>query len=94
MEQSPRAKVGTHRLRPLNAPAALRVRADAGIPRAVLWRSQWRSVENVDEVWRVDDGWWRPSPTARTYFRLAVGGGHVVTLYRDEIGGGWWEQRY
>jgi hypothetical protein len=94
MEQSPRKKVGTHRLRPLNAPAALQVKVDGGVPQALMWRSHWRSVEHVDEIWRVDDGWWRAAPTARTYFRLALDGGHVVTLFRDEIGGGWWEQRY
>jgi hypothetical protein len=67
---------------------------EAGLPAAVLLRERWRRVERVEEVWRVDDGWWRPEPVARTYLRLALDGGQVLVLYRDEVRGGWWTQRY
>ena len=94
MESGPRAKVGAHRLRPLNAPVPVQLRVDAGVPRAVLQRAGWRRVDRVEQVWRVDDGWWRPSPVARTYFRLGLESGHVITLYRDDIEGTWWAQSY
>ncbi|HKF76871.1 MAG TPA: hypothetical protein VKF59_12065 [Candidatus Dormibacteraeota bacterium] len=51
-------------------------------------------METVEDVWRVDDGWWRPSPVARTYFRVLLEGGLVLTLYRDDLEGTWWAQRY
>jgi hypothetical protein len=60
----------------------------------VLQRARWRRVEQVQEVWRVDDGWWRPSPVARTYFRVALEDGQVLTVYHDDLVGGWWTQRY
>ena len=94
MESSPRAKVGSHRLRPLNTPVPVQLRIDAGVPTAVLQRAGWRRVDLVQEVWRVDDGWWRPSQVARTYFRLALEGGHMITLYHDDIEGTWWAQTY
>lgn len=94
MESHPGAKVGPHRLRPLNTPAPVRLRVDAGVPRAVLQRAGWRRVDRVEDVWRVDDGWWRASQVARTYFRLGLEGGHVITLYRDDIEGTWWAQSF
>ena len=94
MESNPGTKVGPHRLRPLNTPVPVRLRVDAGVPREVLQRAGWRRVDLVEEVWRVDDGWWRPSPVARTYFRLALESGHVITLYRNDLEGTWWAQSY
>ena len=94
MESNPRAKTGAHRLRPLNTPSRVVLKVDAGVPRAVLQRARWRLVDHVEEVWRVDDGWWSPSPVARTYFRLALKSGHLITLYHDDIEGTWWAQSY
>jgi hypothetical protein len=94
MEPHPRTQAGPGRLRPLNPPEPVELRADRGVPVAVLRRSRWRRVAQVEEVWRVDDGWWRAVPTARTYFRLALEDGHLVTLYREDAEGRWWTQRY
>ncbi|HET7876848.1 MAG TPA: hypothetical protein VFN71_15100 [Methylomirabilota bacterium] len=60
----------------------------------MLQRDRWRRVDRVEDVWRIDDGWWRPSPVARTYFRVAVEDGRVLTVYRDDLQGTWWGQRY
>jgi hypothetical protein len=67
---------------------------DGGMPQAVQFRGSWRSVARTEEVWRVDDGWWRPDHVARTYFRLDLGDGLVLTVYRDDEEGTWWIQRY
>jgi hypothetical protein len=48
----------------------------------------------VEEVWRVEDGWWRPRPIRRTYFRLALEDSLVLTLYLDHLDGRWWTQKY
>lgn len=80
------------RLRPLGVPRPLRVREDGeGLPRAVEERSRWRRVEQVREVWRIDDEWWR-SPLSRLYVAVVLEGGRPRTLYRDLVEGGWWEQ--
>jgi hypothetical protein len=94
MESSPRTPAGARRLRPLNAPAAIQLRTKAGVPWAVLQRARWRRVEHVEDKWRVDDGWWRPSSVARTYFRIALEDGQLLTVYRDDHEGTWWAQRY
>jgi hypothetical protein len=51
-------------------------------------------VERIDEVWRVVDEWWRASSIARTYYRVSLDDGRLVTLFHDEIANGWFEQRY
>jgi hypothetical protein len=94
MEPRPRAQAGPHRLRRLNTPDPVPVRERSSLPEAVRLRGRWRRLERIAEVWRVDDGWWRPSPVARTYFRVELEGGQLLTLYRDDGEGSWWTQRY
>jgi len=94
MESNPRTPSGPHRLRPLNGPEPAAVKAKGGLPLAVQFRGSWRPVARMEEVWRVDDGWWRPDPVTRTYFRLDLGDGLVLTVYRDDEEATWWIQRY
>jgi hypothetical protein len=94
MEPDPRTAPGAHRLRSLNPPRPAGVKVDRGVPSEVLWRGEWRRSSRVEEVWRVEDGWWRPRPVRRTYFRLALEDGLVVTVYLDHVDGRWWSQRY
>lgn len=103
MEQDPRAAVGAHRPRPLNQPTPVDVRLGRGrLPRAVRLpgmhgpsavRDRWREVAGVDEVWRVDDEWWRPRPVSRRYVRCSLDDGTCLTLYEDLLDGTWWRQR-
>lgn len=74
-------------------PAQVEVAAD-GAPRAVRLRQRRRSVAATSEVWRVDEGWWRPHPVSRRYFRLVLDDGQQVVVYQDLLGGDWWAQRY
>ena len=45
----------------------------------------WLEVEQVEEVWRIGEAWWRETPIGRTYYRVIVDGGRTVTLFRDEL---------
>lgn len=66
-----------------------------GLPAAVTDRGRGRrAVVEIQETWRVDEGWWRPSPVSRRYFSLVLDGGRHLTVYEDLLGGGWWAQRY
>jgi hypothetical protein len=53
-----------------------------------------RDVAAVQDRWRIDDEWWRETAVSRMYYQLQLDSGRVITVYRDLIGGGWWEQRY
>jgi hypothetical protein len=79
----------------------LRTDAGSGAPTAVEVRGRWHAVARVEEVWRVDDGWWRANPARRTYMRVALDDGRPLTVFRDQLEadsaagtGGWWLQRY
>lgn len=97
-------------LRPLGLPRPLRVRTDErgdpveltllprGVQRPRGGEGRTLAIEQVEEVWRIAEEWWREATLARTYYRVVVDGGRSLTLFRDElIAGpdeGWYEQRY
>ena len=96
MVSHPRAPLGARDLRPLNAPAAISVQADAsGRPLAVQ-RRRWprpRKVAHVQDRWRIDDEWWRERPIARLYYTLLLGDGTLLTIYHDLLADAWFAQR-
>ncbi|HZD64955.1 MAG TPA: hypothetical protein VE152_02525 [Acidimicrobiales bacterium] len=92
-----RPAAGHHHLgTPLAQPRPIQVEVGAaGVPMAVTPRGRRpRAVTEIQETWRVDEGWWRPQPVSRLYFALVLDQGDHLTIYRDLLGGGWWAQRY
>jgi hypothetical protein len=49
-------------------------------------------VTAIQEVWRIDDEWWR-EPISRRYYRLLLEQGSMCTIYRDLLHDSWYEQR-
>ena len=89
---------GAGALRPLNAPQPAHVEARAGWPAAVWERGLWLPVDRVEDVWRIDDEWWREVSVARTYFDVLLEGGKRLTLFFDRAPGDratgrWYRQR-
>ena len=90
-------------LSPLGLPRAVEVRLGAdGEPRSLRrWRRRGApgsplAIRRVEEVWRIAEEWWRAVPLHRTYYRVRVDGGGMLTLFHDDTqppGGGWYEQR-
>ena len=87
-------------LRPIGLPHPVTVRVDAdGLPLAVTRTARGRRgaevrVEQIEEVWRVAEAWWREASQARTYYRVVLAGGRPLTLFRDDILDVWAEQPY
>lgn len=88
-------------LRPIGLPRPVEVRVDAGGLPMTLSRTNARGrrgdavpVEQVEEVWRVAEAWWREAPQARTYYRVILAGGRPLTLFHDDERSGWFEQPY
>jgi hypothetical protein len=67
---------------------------DDGAPAAVQQLGAWLEVLEVLDCYRTDDRWWTSEPIARTYYALLLEDGRAITLFRDELRDGWWEQRY
>jgi hypothetical protein len=51
------------------------------------------AIERVQDRWCIDDEWWR-EPIERHYYRLALAGGQVRTVYHDQVEDAWFEQEY
>jgi hypothetical protein len=59
------------------------VRVDhLGRPVAVVWKGRRVAVQEIQDVWRIDDEWWRQE-ISRLYFQLALADGRLWTVFRD-----------
>jgi hypothetical protein len=82
-------------LRSLNKPRKITVTADSEArPLTVVLNGRRLSITAYNEVWRIEDEWWRPKPIARIYWRLSLQDGRVVDIYRDLSTGEWSRQSY
>lgn len=89
------ATLRTDQLRALNQPRPIAVEAQDDRPRALAaGRARRRArVAQVQDVWRIDDEWWR-APISRRYFRLVLDDGSQRIVYHDLVAGRWFEQGY
>ena len=53
-----------------------------------------RPVASTEDIWRVEDEWWRDTPVSRTYFEVLLEDGRRMTIFHDAVGRVWWKQRY
>lgn len=85
----------TRTLRRLNTPRPVEVRAGAdGAPSALRREGRWLQVVEVLDHYRTYDRWWTSEPVSRTYYELVLEDGRMATLFRDDIQGEWYQQRY
>lgn len=99
MSLARRTGTSSNALRPIGMPHGLVVHVDAsGTPLAVIRMDRRDAtetrIEQIDEVWRIAEAWWREAPQVRTYYRVILEGGHPLTLFRDEALDAWSEQSY
>lgn len=79
----------TRRLRRLDAPRDIRVKADPeGRPLRVARARRVLAVDQILESWRIDDEWWR-SPISRRYHTVVLEDGAHLTMYQELQAGGW-----
>jgi hypothetical protein len=77
-------------VRALGAPKPAAVQADgSGMPTAVAAVT----VDSIREEWVVEDRWWTARPLRRRYFELVLSDGRNVVVFRDLVGGSWFQQR-
>lgn len=86
-------------LLPLNQPQPLRVEALDGWPIAVCVPHSARhqsasAVTSVEDIWRVEEEWWRDVPIVRTYFEVLLDTGRRMALFFDHASASWYWQRH
>ncbi len=80
-------------LRPLNAPQPITVVADHAMPIAVVINHHRHGVDAVQDMWIVQDEWWR-QPINRQYFVLLLDDGSRRTVFLDREDSAWYAQDY
>jgi hypothetical protein len=83
-------------LRPLNAPASLRVQLDGQGRIVSIWRQGRltpRTIAAIQDCWRIDDEWWREHRVARMYYDVVLDDGTLLTIFQDLVADAWYEQR-
>ena len=82
-------------LAPLATPAPVWVSCHGDTPQRVGGdQAGGKAVARVVDLWEVDTEWWTPQPVRRRYWRLALDGGGLLTVYRDLTTGDWFRQGY
>ena len=94
MVQNPRETASPGPLRPVNLPAPITVEEDAHRrPLALTLRGRRLKVASMDDLWEIDEEWWRETPVARMYYQVTTEDGRPFTLFQDLISGEWYQQR-
>jgi len=65
---------------------------ESGAPTAVERSSGSADVvESINEMWRIDDEWWR-QPISRQYFEVMLESGRRVVIFQDLVAATWFMQ--
>lgn len=89
-----RTETRSDQLRSLNQPQPIRVRTTKkGRPAEIRTQRNRQAVQEIQDIWRIDDEWWR-EPVRRFYYRVLLANGHLCTVYEDQTQGQWFMQGY
>jgi hypothetical protein len=61
-------------------------------PLAVKHGGRWRRVLSIDDLHNVDEEWWRDRPVQRMYYKVTLEAVGSITVFRDLVGGRWYQQ--
>jgi hypothetical protein len=50
-------------------------------------------VTSIDDLWQVDDEWWRERPISRKYYQVTTEDNCQFIIFRDQTNGAWYRQR-
>jgi hypothetical protein len=75
------------------APEPMEVTVRDGKPVVVRIKRRRLRVNEVLNIWRIDEEWWRKT-ISRLYFLLEMEGGSRVTLFHDLESDGWYRQNW
>lgn len=50
-------------------------------------------IISIDDLWQVDDEWWREQAISRKYYQVTIEDSRQYIIFRDQINGVWYQQR-
>ncbi|MCH9016835.1 MAG: hypothetical protein IIB89_03610 [Chloroflexi bacterium] len=51
------------------------------------------AVTAINDLWQVDDEWWRERPISRRYYQITTQDERRLTIFRDQLNAQWYWQR-
>ena len=51
------------------------------------------AVTSINDLWQVDDEWWREHPISRRYYQVTTQDERRLTIFRDQLNGSWYWQK-
>ena len=51
------------------------------------------TVASINDLWQVDDEWWREHPISRRYYQITTQDEHRLTIFRDQLNNQWYWQK-
>ena len=95
MVKNPGETPGAGPIRLLNLPVPVDIEEDERQKPIVLTlRRQRLKVTSLEDLWEIDEEWWRTTPIARRYYKMTLEDGRRVTVFRDLVDGRWYRQQY
>lgn len=93
MVHHPRKTPGLSSLRPLNPPAPIEVEEnERQRPTSITLKGQRVKVASIDDLWEIDQEWWREKPIARIYYEVTLEDDRRVIIFRDQVTDKWYRQ--
>lgn len=95
MVTSSRTPPGADRVRALNLPQPIAVTLDprSGKPCQLCAHGKCHEVERIQDVWQIDEEWWR-EPISRRYLQVLLQGGALRVIFHDRSTDAWFQQAY
>jgi hypothetical protein len=81
-------------LRRINLPEPIEVAESASAGPLAVRSTKRQTVKAIEDMWRIDDEWWRSEPVSRLYYAVLLDSGQRLVIYRDLVEGRWYRQMY
>ena len=95
MVQNTREATRSSAIRPVKVPKEVKViTGEDSIPSTVAVHGDSLQVVSVQDMWSIEDEWWRFSPISRDYYQLIMKNGLLVTVFKDRVSSKWFQQSY
>jgi hypothetical protein len=62
------------------------------VPVSIQVKGKTLNIARIEEVWEIDEEWWRERRIARRYYLVTTEAGGQITIFLDLVGGGWYRQ--
>ena len=93
MVHNPRKTPGLGPLRPLNLPAPIEVEEnERQRPVSITLKCRRVKVASIDDLWEIDQEWWREKPIVRIYYEVTLEGDRHIIIFRDQVTAAWYRQ--